>query len=70
VSLTVQEADSYRDRLAQARTKTSGAEQAKATKTLIKEVRRQDLAYVLMRFESINGLIDKYFSPRLRRSPR
>ncbi|NJL20898.1 MAG: hypothetical protein HC895_08910 [Leptolyngbyaceae cyanobacterium SM1_3_5] len=67
VSLTVQEADSYRDRLAQARTKTSGDEQAKATKTLIKEVRRQDLAYVLLRFEGIEDLVDKYFSAAIHR---
>jgi|GEM_PF-1343200 hypothetical protein len=65
VSLTVQEADSYRDRLAQARTKTSSDEQAKITKTLIKEVRRQDLAYVLRRFECSTSLIDKYFPSSL-----
>lgn len=67
ISLTVQEADGYRDRLAQARTKSSGDEQAKATKTLIKEVRRQDLAYVLLRFEGIEGLVDKYFSAAIHR---
>lgn len=61
VSLTIEETDSYRDRLIQARQQKPGAEQAKATKTLIKEVRRQDLPYVLKRFDCTADLLDRYF---------
>jgi hypothetical protein len=65
VSLTAQEAESYRERLEQARTKAIGIEQAKATKTLIKEVRRRDLPYVLIRFNCTTAVLNKYFSRRM-----
>jgi hypothetical protein len=65
VSLSLLETESYRERLIQARIQADRAEQARATKTLIKEVRRQDLSYVLMRFECSTDLLKKYFPQRL-----
>jgi hypothetical protein len=61
VSLSPEETESYRQRLIVARVQTTGAEQARVVKTLIKEVRRQDLPYVLQRFEGAIAPLNQYF---------
>jgi hypothetical protein len=68
VSLTPQETEGYRERVEQARISTTDAQQVKAIKTLIKEVRRRDLPYVLLRFECSTDLINKYFPQRSARN--
>lgn len=67
VSLSVQEAEAYRERLEQARIAVMGVDQAKVTKTLVKEVRRRDLPYVLMRFACSAPVLERYFPRRMTR---
>ncbi len=61
LSLTQQEEQAYKEELDRARTNTQPEEQAKAIRSLMAGVRRQDLPKVLPRFNCSDDFLKKYF---------
>lgn len=68
ITLSPQMRENHQARLDQARNQLSGVEQIKLVKSLIKEVRRRDLPYVLNRFQCGGPLLERYFPNQIKQA--